>query len=784
MGEGMNRPSQFLPSRSSLMGLGIFFVCTGGWLLAVFPALAATNYSSVARQSNQAMSQGLQSFQHGDFEQAVRAWAEAVRLYEAAGKPAEQSDGLDRLAEAYQALGRHPEALNSLQRALKLAEQTGDQARMAAILGSLGNAYFLGGAIDQAKDYLDRGLAKARKTGNTAVTAAILNTQGTLWSAEQRYPEAQVAFGESLHLAQQTGNHPLATKALSNEARVSLQTGDSAKTGALLEAAKAALGNATPSHFKAYALVDLGQLARRLHTRVPASPTRWRLWAYQAFKEAADIAEDLGDTRATSYALGYLGQIYEDERRNAEALDLTRRAAFAAQEIQAPESLYLWQWQTGRLLKAQGDVAGAIAAYRQAVHTLQFIRQDLSLAFRSSPVAFREAVGAVYLELADLLLQYSTGRPNQEQAYLHEAQETVELLKAAELQDYFQDECVSALQARIARIDRPPSGTAVIYPILLPDRTELLLSLSGGIKRFALPVGAERLTQEVRLFRRLLEKRTTREFLPHAQRLYQWLIGPMKAELTRQQIHTLVMVPAGALRTIPMAALHDGKRFLISLYALATTPGLTLTDLRPFKREEVQVLLNGLTEPVQGFSALPYVSVELEAIQQFYGGKLLENREFLIPRVKKELAQTPYSIVHFASHGQFSADPRKTFVLAFDRKLSMDRLEQFMGLSQFRDQPVELLTLSACQTAAGDDRAALGLAGVAVKAGARSALATLWLINDQATALLIGDFYRQLKEPSVSKARALQRAQLTLLNDQRYWHPGYWSPFLLIGNWL
>jgi CHAT domain-containing protein/Tfp pilus assembly protein PilF len=779
----MKTPLQFLASRLPRVLLFAFSFWTGALLLSSNPAFSAID-SSTAQQADQAMSQGLQDFQRGRFERAVRAWTEVVRLYETAGKPAEQSDVLTRLAEAYQALGRHPEALDSLQRALKLAQQTGDQVRMAAILGSLGNAFFLAGTMDQANDYLDRGLAKARKTRNSAVAAAILNTQGTLWSAEQRYPEARAAFEESLQLARRVENHALATKVLTNTARLSLQTGDSTSTGALLEAANAALGNVTPSHFKAYALIDLGQLARRLQTHAPAPSARWRLLAYQAFKEAADIAAELGDTRASSYALGYLGQLYEAERRNPEALDLTRRAAFAAQEIQAPESLYLWQWQTGRLLTAQGDTAGAIAAYRQAVRTLQFIRQDLSLTFRGNPAAFRGAVGAVYVELADLLLQSSTDQPDQEQVYLGEAQETMELLKAAELQDYFQDECVTALQSRITRVDRPPAGTAVVYPILLPDRTELLLSVSGGIKRFVVPVGAERLTQEVRSFRRLLEKRTTREFLPHGQRLYDWLIRPMTAALAAQQVHTLVLVPAGALRTIPMAALHDGNEFLISQYALATTPGLTLTDLRPFKREQVQLLLSGLTEPVQGFSALPYVSVELETIQRFYGGKRLENPEFRVPAVEKELTQTPYSIVHFASHGQFSADPRKTFVLAFDGKLSMDRLEQFMGLSQFRDQPVELLTLSACQTAAGDDRAALGLAGVAVKAGARSALATLWLINDQATALLVGDFYRQLKDPSVSKARALQRAQLSLLNDPRYRHPGYWSPFLLIGNWL
>jgi CHAT domain-containing protein len=156
----------------------------------------------------------------------------------------------------------------------------------------------------------------------------------------------------------------------------------------------------------------------------------------------------------------------------------------------------------------------------------------------------------------------------------------------------------------------------------------------------------------------------------------------------------------------------------------------------------------------------------------------------LLSNVEKELTENPYSIVHIASHAQFDSDVTKTFLLTYDTKLNMDTLGRFMGLTTFRENAVELLTLSACQTAAGDDRAALGLAGIAVKAGARSALATLWVVNDPASAVLVSEFYRQLKDPSVSKAAALQQAQLKLLSDRRYRHPGYWGPFLLIGNWL
>ncbi len=360
----------------------------------------------------------------------------------------------------------------------------------------------------------------------------------------------------------------------------------------------------------------------------------------------------------------------------------------------------------------------------------------------------------------------------------------IEMLKVAELRDYFQDDCVDNARSNVAQLDIVSPTAAVIYPILLPDRTELLVTLPSGLKRFAVPIDAATLTQAVRAFRQKLEKRTTREYLPHAQQLYDWLIGPLKPDLDRLPIDTLVFVPDGPLRTIPMAALHDGQQFLIDSYAIAITPGLSLTDPRPLQRRKAKVLAMGLTEPVQGFPALPNVSTELEAVQRHYQGDLLLNQDFLISRIEQSLRQEPFNIVHVASHGQFNRKVEDTFILTFDDKLTIDRLNEFVGLFRFRDDPLELLTLSACQTAAGDDRAALGLAGIAIKAGARSALATLWYIDDRASSQLVSEFYRQLQTPGISRAIALQRAQLHLLRGLRYQHPGYWSPFLLINNWL
>jgi CHAT domain-containing protein len=152
--------------------------------------------------------------------------------------------------------------------------------------------------------------------------------------------------------------------------------------------------------------------------------------------------------------------------------------------------------------------------------------------------------------------------------------------------------------------------------------------------------------------------------------------------------------------------------------------------------------------------------------------------------VQAKLQQNPFTIVHIASHGQFSESADETFLLTFNEKLTLNQLDAMIGLLRSRNEPLELLTLSACQTAAGDDRAALGFAGIAVKAGARSALATLWFINDQASMELVSSFYRNLQDPSLSRAAALQRAQLSLIQDQRYGHPAYWAAFVLINNWL
>lgn len=707
-------------------------------------------------------------------------------MYEAEQKPKEQSNALIHLAQSYQALGQYREALRNLESSLALAEKLGDRTQTAVALGALGNVYIAAGPPEMALKYLNEGLRIAREVNNQDLSAIILNNLGNLLTAQKKYSEALVAYRESVSLATARNNRSLLIGALVNEATASIQMNQPRDAKVPLDRALDQIRALEPSHDKAYGLINIGLAYDDLRSRLPDSNDSLLLLAHETLSEAGTLADSMGDRRTSSYAWGSLGKLYEDERRYQEALQLTRRATFAAQQINAPESLYRWEWQTGRLLTKLGTIDDAIGAYRRAVRTLQSIRPELSVSYGASQISFRETMGPVYFELVDLLLQRAASlrEPSQVGPYLIEARETVELFKAAELRDYFRDDCVDTALSKITQLDVLAKSAVVIYPILLPDRIELLVSLPTGLKRVLVPVAAETLTQEVRQFRRRLEKRTTREYLPHAQKLYDWLIRPLEADLASFPIGTLVFVPDGALRTIPMAALHDGKQFLLAKYAVGITPSLNLTDPRPIKREDIKLLAVGVTEAVQGFPALPNVSAELQALHTLLGGETLVDKEFLAANLEKKLKDEQFTIVHVASHGEFGNEVDKTFLLTFDEKLSLDRLNQMVGVFRFRDDPLELLTLSACETAAGDDRAALGLAGIAIKAGARSALATLWNINDEASVDLVVDFYRGLKDPSISRAVALQRAQIKMLENPRYEHPGFWSPFLLINNWL
>ncbi|MDH5641182.1 MAG: CHAT domain-containing protein, partial [Nitrospira sp.] len=705
-----------------------------------------------------------------------------------------------------------------------------DPLLRATILGQLGSFDALVGQDEEAEALLKEALGIARSTKSDNLTASLLNDLGNVLAGAGRYTEAVRAYLQSAELAGKVGHDLMRATATINAARAYSQQGAYMDGKTLLDSVPAWLTALDDSHDKAFAWLTYGATYEALrgaslkgklsqfeargqsieagsrkvvvkpaesmgvgggampsgHAQEMPSKEEVLRASAKAYWAAHKTALAIGDIVVESYAWGYLGHLYEMEDRVEEALDLTRRAVAASQKTRAPESLYRWHWQTARLLAAQGKAEEAMAAYRRAIETLQPIRQEFLIGSRNQATSFRETTGPLFFELSDLLLRRATATTYKQarQALLVQAQDTVELFKAAELQDYFKDDCVAAARSRSTEVAESTKNTAVIYPIVLPERLELLVSLPDGLRQVVVPVPADTLTESVRAFRLALEDRGRTTYLAPARQLYDWLIRPIERDLHEADITTLVFVPDGPLRSIPMAPLHDGTTFLIAKYAMAIVPGLTLTDARPINRARVKLLSAGLSESVQGFPPLPNVALELSAIQRLFGGVSLLNDQFNVPGVEHRLNEQPFTILHIASHGTVQKDVTKSFILAYDDKITMDRLAELVGVMQYREEPLELLTLSACETAAGDDRAALGLAGVAIKAGARSALATLWPVDDAATSELVEEFYTQLQDPALSKATALQRAQLKILSNPERAHPIFWAPYLLINNWL
>ena len=685
-----------------------------------------------------------------------------------------------RTADCYQNHGDAATAIPYLEAMNRQMGGRTDPREHVELDGRLASAYLQVADYRRAYAMLDEGIQHVRTVNQPGLAAPLLNDLGRIYMAQDEPLYAIAAFDDALRLAAPNDSALRASVGL-NLSRALIEQMVSGGLETRLGTARHDIAVLRNASVKSRHYLTLGTLYREAQVNL-GMPAEWRARAFEAYSTALKLAESTSDALLESYALGYIGALYDDEGRWAPALSYTRKAALVAQRAGSDASLYQWHWQSGRILRAQGKPEEALQSYRLATDTLANIRLDVA---ERSDRSFRRDVAPLYFELADLLLARTPMLASSDavRSNLLDVRDTLEQLKVAEVEDYFEDEC--AVNEDQSQLEQFAGDAAIVYPVLLADRIELLLSLPGGLTQYTTKVDRQAFDTTVRQLRLALEDPGSEVgYRPYAEKLYEWLIEPLDAAMTGAGVDTLVLVPGGVLRTVPLAVLHDGERFLIERYAIATSPGLTLTGGGDVSDGDPgTILVNGLTESVSGFPALPHVADELNSIAALYPADVNRDAAFSAASFETALAEKPYSFVHIATHGQFHSDHRRSFLLTHDEVITMDRLENILGLRQYVSRPVDLLFLSACQTAAGDERAALGLAGLAVKSGAASVVASLWLINDESTAMLVSEFYQQLKAGNGNKAKALQNAQLALMQDARYSHPNYWAPFLLVGNW-
>ncbi|MCL1468549.1 CHAT domain-containing protein [Argonema galeatum] len=758
----------------------------------------------------------------GNAEEALSIWQQAAAAYGSSGDRAGVIGSHINQAQAMQALGLYRRASTKLEQIEQTLQKEQDSPIKAIGLRSLGNTLRQIGKLDRSRQVLQQSLEIAKRSQSTSDIGETLLSLG---NTSRNLQDAAAAIKYYQEAEEVSNNDLTRIQSQLNQLSLLLEQKHLALSKTLLDRIKPQITNLPPSRAGIYARINLAQSLKKLSeindNLSVADREQLTLDIAQLLATAAQQGESLQDPRAKSYALGNLGNLYQENQQLSNGQKLTEQALLLAQAINAGDIAYQWQWQLGRLYKKQGKIEDAIAAYTEAVNTLQSLRSDLVAIDRDLQFSFRDSVEPVYRELVGLLLQAAPEQETEEtrspntnsplpiqnpksslakvgivtgtaktptsrktQNRIAQARNVLESLQLAELDNFFQESC---LDAKPVQIDGVDPTAAVIYPIILPDRLEVILSIpQQPLRHYATPIPGDRVEVSIDQLRQSLSPvGSTQKRLSLSQQFYDWLIRPAEADLARNKIQTLVFVPDGLMRNLPMAILNNGTQFLLEKYRIAVTPGLQLLAPKVLTQKSFRVLTGGLTEARQNFSALPAVKTELNQISAEVRSTLLLDGQFTSASLKKEIKDAAFPVVHLATHGQFSSNAEDTFILTWDNKINVKQFDELLEVRvNGQRKPIELLVLSACQTATGDKRAALGLAGMAVRSGARSTIASLWSVNDEATSELMTLFYRELAQPGVSKAESLRRAQLNLLNNPTYKHPFYWAAFVLVGNWL
>ena len=732
--------------------------------------------------------QGKLQLTQGKASEALATWQQAEVFYHKTNNTNGVLGSQINQVRALQAEGLYRRATDLLTQVRQSLQDQPDSRLKVTGLRSLGKMLRLVGNLTQSRTVLEQSLAISQNLQDkmpVSEISSILFSLGNTTRAQGDIDPALNFYQKAIATAPS-----LTTKTQIQLAQLSLLAEADRQTEAqrLFTQIQPQLGQLPPGRLAAYARIDLARSAMKLSRhRTEVASTNLLKTSAQELATAVQHIRSIGDRRGESYALGTLGSLYENTQQWNNAKTLTQQALSVAQSIDAPDIAYQWQWQLGRVF-CQGTSCTstenrqhATAAYGSAVKTLQSLRSDLAAINQDVQFSFRESVEPVYRQFVELLLQSDTNEPSQEN--LKQARETIEALQLAELDNFFREACITARPVKIDQID---PRAAVIYPIILPNQFAVILSLPNQPLRYhktSLPQAeVDRILTQ--MHQGLRATAFVEDWLPFAQQIYNLLLRPEEAELAANNIKTLVFVPDGSLRDLPMAALHDGKRYLIEKYSVVLTPGLQLLQPQAIDPVKMQGILAGLSQARENFAALPNVATEISQIKAEIHSQVLLDQAFTSQALKAEVDSTPSQIIHLATHGQFSSNADDTFILTWDGRVSVKQLDQMLRSRETRLNPIELLVLSACQTATGDKRAALGMAGVAVRSGARSTIASLWSVNDLSTASLMIEFYRELGKPGMTKAEALRRAQIALLQQGGYTSPYYWAPFVLLGNWL
>jgi len=509
------------------------------------------------------------------------------------------------------------------------------------------------------------------------------------------------------------------------------------------------------------------QIAQQALLRANQQQQQEQAARYQAAQKAQQISQKLNLTRTE---LAQLGK--EAKNKSQEVENVKQQVEAAKKKLQTAQQAAVNAQQQGRQAQAQTRSAQQAAVNAQKQGQLAQMQAQAAEAKLQNA---QQELGQKTQELGQLEVDL-----NQTQTHLNQAQGQL---------DFIQKELAENIVDVANNVEQQTGEKpAVIYVSFFPtqegrnsredDQLGVWLFTAESQQQVQVSVTRTQVLKVVQQFSSGVGLPQHQRYLPSAKQLYDWLIKPLETDLQQQGITNLVFLMDISLRSLPLAALHDGNQFLVEKYSIGLMPGLTLTNTRSGNLKNAYVLAMGMTEARGEFPALPFVAEELSNIMNIWSGKSFLNEAFTLENLKLQRQQKPYEIIHLATNADFRASkPDNSYIQLWDSQLKLSQLEQ---LGWF-NPPVELLVLSACRTGVGDSKFKFGFAGKAIQAGVKSVLASLWYISDEGTMVLMSEFYEQLlKEPT--KAEALRQTQITMLRKQKYQHPYYWAGFTMIGN--
>jgi CHAT domain-containing protein/lipopolysaccharide biosynthesis regulator YciM len=750
----------------------------------------------------------------GKYDKAIEFHLQALAIFREIKNRNGEGSVLGNLGIAYYSLGKYDKAIEFHLQYLAIAREIKNRFGEGNALGNLGNAYFALGKYDKVIEFQLQSLAIARELKDRRGEGNSLGNLGIAYNSLGKYDKVIEFQLQSLAIARELKDRRGEGAALGNlgDAYYFLGKYDKAfefylQALTIYREIKARLG-------EGQSLGNLGNLYYSLGKYDKAIEFQLQRLV---------IAREIKDRRGEGAALGTLGLAYDNLGKYDKAIEFQLQSLAITREIKDREGEGIWLGNLGIAFKKLKQPELAILFYKQAVNVTEAIRKDIRKLDKDIQKSYLETVSSSYKHLADLLIQ---------QGRIMEALQVLDLLKVQELEDYLKNIKGSDRSAQGVRLLEPekaisdkllavsfenspeinsqlankiqqlpkleinkvpdylqkiPQGTALLYPLILSDRIEIILfspnttPISRTVK-----ISQKELETLVTDFRATLLDSGSEDVKEPATKLYNLLIKPIEAELTQAKTTTILYAPDGILRYIPLAALYDGKQWLAEKYRISNLIAYSLFDFAPNLKIQPNILAGAFggmaNEKKFGQIGLPATIKEVQAIaNSFQNSVTLTENNFSRKAIESKFKN--HNILHLATHAEFNTGtPDNSFIIFGNG----DKI-RLNEITDWQIPNIDLIVLSACQTGVGklgDGVEILGFGYQIQKAGAKNAIASLWSVNDEGTQALMETFYRDLKKGDVTSTEALHRAQVALIKSPKYNHPNYWSAFFAIGNGL